>query len=105
MTSILRAIRILSRLTDEIRYSGNRRILTEAALIRLCRPQMETDTDSILARLHDVERMNLALKKELEDLKGKLKSGAFASAAAEVAGGFAAGGTSESSSGGGSPGP
>lgn len=92
MTSILRAIRILSRLTDEIRYSGNRRILTEAALIRLCRPQMETDTDSILARLHDVERMNLALKKELEDLKGKLKSGAFASAAAEVAGGVAAGG-------------
>jgi DNA polymerase-3 subunit gamma/tau len=102
MTQILRAIRILSRLTDEIRYSGNRRILTEAAVIRLCRPQMETDTDSILARLHDVERMNLALKKDLEELKGKLKSGVFVPAGAgmpEGGAGYGAGGGAGSAAG------
>ena len=102
MTQILRAIRILSRLTDEIRYSGNRRILTEAAVIRLCRPQMETDTDSILARLHDVERMNLALKKDLEELKGKLKSGVFVPAGAgmpEGSAGYGAGGGAGSAAG------
>lgn len=41
MTEIMRAIRILSLLSEQIRYAANRRILTEMALIRLCTPAMD----------------------------------------------------------------
>ena len=42
MNQILHYINVFSELMDEIRYSSNRRVLTEAAIIRLCEPTMAT---------------------------------------------------------------
>lgn len=41
LTEIVRYIEVLSDLCESIRFSANRRILTEAALIRLCEPSMQ----------------------------------------------------------------
>ncbi len=52
---LLRWIRVLSELTGQLRYSGNKRVLTEIALIKLCRPEMEVSTDAIADRVRSVE--------------------------------------------------
>lgn len=52
---IIRFIRIFSELAGQIRYSAQKRILVEIALIKLCRPEMETEQDSLLDRLRQVE--------------------------------------------------
>ena len=54
--AIMRYIRELSELSGRIRYAGQKRILIEMALIRLCRPQMEISQDSLLDRLRAVEQ-------------------------------------------------
>ena len=48
MDRIVRYIRIFSELSGQIRYSVQKRILVEVALIKLCRPQMETEQDAVL---------------------------------------------------------
>ncbi len=55
MEQIVRYIRIFSDLSGQIRYAAQKRILVEIALIRLCRPQMETDREAVLDRLRQVE--------------------------------------------------
>ncbi len=52
---IIRYIRIFSELSGQIRYAAQKRILVEIALIKLCRPQMETDDEAVLDRLRAVE--------------------------------------------------
>ncbi|MCD7738422.1 MAG: DNA polymerase III subunit gamma/tau, partial [Lachnospiraceae bacterium] len=52
---LLRYIRILSELTGQLRYSGNKRVLVEIALIKLCKPQMEIDTEALSGRVRTVE--------------------------------------------------
>ena len=52
---IMRYIRVLSSLSADMKYSDQKRVLLEVAIIRMCKPQMETDTDSILDRLRDLE--------------------------------------------------
>ncbi|MCD8069357.1 MAG: DNA polymerase III subunit gamma/tau [Lachnospiraceae bacterium] len=52
---LLRYIRILSELTGQLRYSGNKRVLVEIALIKLCKPQMEIDTEALSDRVRTVE--------------------------------------------------
>ena len=52
--AIMRYIRELSELSGRIRYAGQKRILIEMALIKLCRPQMEISQDSLLDRLRAV---------------------------------------------------
>lgn len=52
---IVRYIRIFSELSGQIRYAGQKRILVEIALIKLCRPDMETSTDSLIDRIRQVE--------------------------------------------------
>ncbi|MCR4956917.1 MAG: DNA polymerase III subunit gamma/tau [Lachnospiraceae bacterium] len=52
---IIRYIRILSELSGEMRYSNQKRIQLEVAAIKLCRPQMEQNTDSIIDRLNQIE--------------------------------------------------
>lgn len=54
--AIMRYIRELSELSGRIRYAGQKRILIEMALIKLCRPQMEVTQDSLLDRLRAVEQ-------------------------------------------------
>ncbi len=52
---IIRYIRIFSELSGKMRYDAQKRILVEIALIKLCRPQMETGQDSLLERIRQVE--------------------------------------------------
>ena len=53
--TLMRYIRILSDLAGDLRSASQKRILVEMALIRMCRPQMETDTESILERVRQLE--------------------------------------------------
>ena len=55
MDRIIRYIRIFSELSGQIRYSAQKRILVEIALIKLCRPQMEVGQDALLDRIRQVE--------------------------------------------------
>ena len=55
MDRIIRYIRIFSELSGQIRYAAQKRILVEIALIRLCRPQMETDQEAVLDRIRQME--------------------------------------------------
>ena len=55
MDTIMRFIRIFSELTGQIRYASQKRILIEMALIKLCKPSMETTPDALLDRIREVE--------------------------------------------------
>ena len=49
--TLMRYIRVLSELSNRIRYASQKRVLVEVALIRLARPEMEENLDSVLERL------------------------------------------------------
>ena len=53
---LMRYIRIFSDLSNQIRYATQKRVLVEIALIKLCRPAMETNLDSVLDRLRVLEQ-------------------------------------------------
>lgn len=55
MDRIVRYIRIFSELSGQIRYASQKRILVEIALIKLCKPEMEVDRESVLDRIRQVE--------------------------------------------------
>ncbi len=52
----MRYIRIFSDLSNQIRFASQKRVLVEIALIKLCRPAMETNLDSVLDRLRVLEK-------------------------------------------------
>lgn len=52
---IVRYIRIFSELSGQIRYASQKRVLVEIALIKLCKPDMETTTDALIDRIRQVE--------------------------------------------------
>lgn len=53
--TLMRYIRIFSELSNQLRYASQKRVLIELALIKLTRPQMEPNLDSILQRLNELE--------------------------------------------------
>lgn len=53
---LMRYIRIFSELSNQVRYSTQKRILIEIAIIKLCKPAMELNTDSITDRLEKIEK-------------------------------------------------
>ncbi len=53
--AIMRYIRIFSELSGQVKYAAQKRILIEIALIKLCRPDMEKDFDSVVERVRAVE--------------------------------------------------
>ena len=53
---LMRDIRVFSELSGQIRFSSSRRVLVEVALIKLCRPQMETDVQSLQVRVEQLEK-------------------------------------------------
>lgn len=69
--AIMRDIRCFSELSGRIRYAGQKRVLIEMALIRLCRPEMETNEDTLLERI-----------RKLEQTVEQIESGSIAVAAA-----------------------
>ena len=52
---IMRYIRILSALTNEMRYAASKRVLLELAVMRMMQPEMEEDTESLLERVRVLE--------------------------------------------------
>lgn len=54
--TLMRFIRIFSELTNQLKNASNKRILVEMALIKLCRPQMEYDSASLLERVRRLEK-------------------------------------------------
>ncbi len=52
---LMRYIRVFSELSGQIRYAAQKRVLVEVAFIKLTRPQMEENYDSILERLNKIE--------------------------------------------------
>jgi len=54
--TLMRYIRIFSELSNQIRYASQKRVLIEIALIKLCKPAMETNMDSILDRIRVMEK-------------------------------------------------
>ena len=52
---LIRYIRIFSDLSKQLKYATQKRVLTEVTFIRLCRPQMEVKTDTILSRIRALE--------------------------------------------------
>lgn len=55
MDRIVRYIRIFSELSGQIRYATQKRILIEIALIKLCKPEMESTKDALIDRIRQVE--------------------------------------------------
>ena len=54
--TLIRYIRIFSELSGQMRYSSQKRVLLEIALIKLCRPQMEQDYSSLIERIEQLEK-------------------------------------------------
>ena len=56
MEVVMRYIRILSELLNQIKYAKGKRVLVEIALIKMAKPDMEKDYDSIVNRLSVIEK-------------------------------------------------
>ena len=55
LDALMRYIRIMSELSNSIRYANQKRILVEIAIVKLCQPQMEIDTISLKERINRLE--------------------------------------------------
>jgi len=66
---VIRYIRIFSELSNEMRYAAQKRVTLEIAVIKLCKPEMEKDNESVLERIRVIEE--------------KLKSGDFSGGLSE----------------------
>lgn len=53
---LMRYIRICSELSSQMKYSAQKRILLEIAIIKLCKPSMELNVDSITDRVARLEK-------------------------------------------------
>ncbi len=80
MSEIMRGIRIFSALIDQIRYSENRRILTEMAVIRAGSARMDDGAgesgedllDSLTNRIRELEQRLLADERKLAERAGNV---------------------------------
>ena len=74
---LMRYIRVFSELSNQLRYATQKRVLVEVALIKLTKPSMEANLDSVLERLSQLEI-------QVEDLEARpaLPAGAAAYAVA-----------------------
>ncbi len=55
INTLTRYIRVLSELLNQLRSSSVKRVLAEIAVIKLAKPQMETDDTSVLERIRALE--------------------------------------------------
>ena len=53
--TLMRYIRVLSDLSGQMRYAAQKRVMVEIGLIKLCKPSMEQNLDSVLDRLRILE--------------------------------------------------
>lgn len=52
---IFRYIRLFSELSAQIKYASAKRIFIEILLIKICRPQMDSNTDALTDRIREME--------------------------------------------------
>ena len=52
---IFRYIRVLSDVENQMKYASQKRVLFEIALLKLGKPEMEKDYDSLVNRVHNLE--------------------------------------------------
>ncbi|MGN1205580.1 MAG: DNA polymerase III subunit gamma/tau, partial [Eubacterium sp.] len=52
---IFRYIRVLSEVENQMKYASQKRVLFEIALLKLGKPEMEKDYDSLINRVHNLE--------------------------------------------------
>ena len=64
--TLIRFIRIFSELSNQIKYATQKRVMVEVSLVKLCKPEMESDTSALLHRIQQLEE--------------KLENGSFISA-------------------------
>lgn len=55
LDTLMRYIRIFSELSGQMKFSTQKRVMIEMALVKLCKPSMEANYDSILDRLRVLE--------------------------------------------------
>ncbi len=53
--ALMRYIRVFSELSNQLRYATRKRVLIEIALIKLCKPEMEINLDSVISRIKILE--------------------------------------------------
>lgn len=53
--TLIRHIRVLSELSNQLRYAGQKRILIEIALIKLTKPEMDVNIESLSERIASLE--------------------------------------------------
>lgn len=53
--TLIRYIRIFSELSNQLKYATQKRVLLEVAMIKLCKPEMEVNQDSLLDRIRSLE--------------------------------------------------
>lgn len=53
---LVRQIRVLSDLASQLKYSSQKRVITEITLVKLCVPQMEPNIENLNARIEKLER-------------------------------------------------
>lgn len=53
--TLMRYIRIFSELSGQLRYATQKRVILEIALIKLCKPEMETSYDALVERIKQLE--------------------------------------------------
>lgn len=102
--TLMRYIRIFSELSGQLRYASQKRVLIELALIKLTKPQMEPNLDSILQRLSELEeRLDEGMPMSQDAMQEMLRQmgGGIGDAAS---GGFIAGGQDGSGMPGAAPG-
>ena len=92
--TLMRYIRVFSELSNQLRYASQKRVLIEVALIKLTRPSMETDMDSVLQRLNQLE----AQLEDIESGRVALPQGAGQAGTGGNASGAAVGGISSDGS-------
>ena len=54
--TLMRYIRIFSELSGQLKYAAQKRVLLEVALIKLCRPSMDSGKDALLDRIRAIEK-------------------------------------------------
>ena len=93
--TLMRYIRVVSDLSNELKTATQKRIKLEVALIKLCRPAMEPaqDIGELSGRVGHLEsQLELAIralketKSELDNTKSQLSSGAYGAGSMSVSG-------------------
>ncbi|MGN1187647.1 MAG: DNA polymerase III subunit gamma/tau [Lachnospiraceae bacterium] len=77
MNGIMRYIRVFSELSGQLKGSSQKRVIVEVALIKLTRPAMENNMDSLLDRIKVLERQ---METGLEAAARAVASGAYTGA-------------------------